>query len=385
MKIVQIVASIEAEASGPSYSVLQLARAMEKIGREVELFSLGAPIDTSDGKFRNRKFNRDYERFGHLKKLGLSSKMRKGLVEVAAGAEVLHTHGLWMMPNVYPARVSNAFKVPFVVSPRGMLSPAALEYSRAVKSVFWIIAQRSALKAANLIHATSEQEYEDIRAFGLRQPVVILPNGVGVSHPQPSELPCCDGERSAVVLYLGRLHPIKRIETLLKAWAQLEDVFPNWTLEIRGPGEPNYVKKLKQEAVEHGLQRCIFGDPVYGEKKYELYRRAAVSVLPSASENFAMTVAESLACATPVITTKATPWRGLETYGCGWWVDLGVEPLRHALHAALTSGMIELHQMGTRGQNWMIRDFAWSGIAERMIEAYSWLRGQGSPPPTVIL
>ncbi|MER8867813.1 glycosyltransferase [Mesorhizobium sp. M0751] len=384
MRIVQIVGSIDAEAAGPSYSVLQLARAIARTGNQVELMSLGEPSSTVEEGVKVSKFDRDFRGLPQLKKLGLSSGMKSKLVKIAPTAEILHTHGLWMMPNVYPAQIAKTHKVPFVVSTRGMLSPAALEYSKSIKSVFWVIAQRAAIEAASLIHATSEQEYEDIRAFGLRQPVVILPNGVGIHHwPARKRLDPPD-RGLAVVLYLGRLHPIKRVETLIQAWAAIEDHFPHWKLEIRGPGEPNYVRKLTQEAVGLGLKRCTFGDAAYGDQKHELYRRAGLFVLPSSSENFAMTVAESLACGTPVITTKATPWRGLETNQCGWWIDHGVEPLKKALDAALSIGTEELNAMGARGQGWMMRDFAWAEIGDRMLEAYRWIRDEGSVPSTIV-
>lgn len=383
MRIVQIVGSIDAEAAGPSYSVLQLARAIARRGNEVELMSLGEPSSIVEEGVKVSKFNRNFRGLPRLKKLGVSSGMKNKLMKVAPTVEILHTHGLWMMPNVYPASVAKTHKVPFVVSTRGMLSPAALEYSKSVKSAFWFIAQRAAVEAASLVHATSEQEYEDIRAFGLRQPVVILPNGVGIHHWPSLKRPDPPGRGSAVVLYLGRLHPIKRVETLIQAWAEIEDHFPHWSLEIRGPGEPSYIRKLTQEAVGLGLKRCIFGDAAYGEQKHELYRRAGLFVLPSSSENFAMTVAESLACGTPVIATKGTPWQALEMNRCGWWIDHGVEPLKNALNAALSVGIEELNAMGARGQGWMIRDFAWAEIGDRMLEAYRWIRNEGPLPSNI--
>jgi glycosyltransferase involved in cell wall biosynthesis len=124
---------------------------------------------------------------------------------------------------------------------------------------------------------------------------------------------------------------------------------------------------------------------VYGDAKRALYRQAALHVLPSHSENFGMTVAESLAQGTPVITTHGTPWSGLEREGCGWWIELGVEPLAQALATATREAPEALRARGERGRAWMRRDFSWDSIARQMAEVYAWLRDGGPAPPTVRL
>ena len=58
------------------------------------------------------------------------------------------------------------------------------------------------------------------------------------------------------------------------------------------------------------------------------YAAADLFILPTLDDNFAMTVAEALAHGTPVISTKGAPWQDLETHGCGWWIDHGVQRSR---------------------------------------------------------
>lgn len=96
---------------------------------------------------------------------------------------------------------------------------------------------------ADMLHATCEKEYREIRAFGLKQPVLILPNGVDL----PPEIPRTSGERRKL-LFLGRLHPVKGIENLLAAWRALAEDHPDWELHIVGPGEPAYTAGLKVRA-----------------------------------------------------------------------------------------------------------------------------------------
>ena len=63
--------------------------------------------------------------------------------------------------------------------------------------------QRSAIHAAACLHATSTQEYEDIRKFGLKGPVAVVPNGIDIPQALPKR---SSNDHSRTVLYLGRLH-----------------------------------------------------------------------------------------------------------------------------------------------------------------------------------
>ena len=98
-----------------------------------------------------------------------------------------------------------------------------------------------------------------------------------------------------------------------------------------------------------------------------------------------MTVAESLACGTPVIASRGTPWQGLEREKCGCWVPIGVEPLAVALEELMSMNDEERAAMGTRGREWIRRDFSWKGIGAKMKAAYEWLLGQGEKPMWVMV
>lgn len=190
--------------------------------------------------------------------------------------------------------------------------------------------------------------------------------------------------RRKEVLYLGRLHPVKGIEHLLTAWAQVEARHPDWTLRIVGPGESEYLGQLKQITSSLNLRQVQFAGPLFGLEKKDAYRRASLFVLPTRSENFGMVVAEALAEKTPVICTKGAPWQGLELERCGWWIDHGPNELSAALQSALSMSDVVRAQMGERGRHWMRRDFGWHAVATRMAEVYSWCHGKGGRPDCVV-
>jgi len=81
--------------------------------------------------------------------------------------------------------------------------------------------------------------------------------------------------------------------------------------------------------------------------------------------------------------TKGAPWKDLETHRCGWWIDIGVEPLVECLRSALGESPQALAARGARGRDWMERDFSWKPIGRRMLETYNWLLGRGNVPECV--
>jgi glycosyltransferase involved in cell wall biosynthesis len=145
----------------------------------------------------------------------------------------------------------------------------------------------------------------------------------------------------------------------------------------------NHAEHLRQLAVELSIHGVEFGEPAFGDAKWREYSRASLSVLPSRSENFGMTVAESLAAGTPVIASQNTPWDGLVLNGCGWWPRLDEAEFANALESAMLLGDVERAEMGRRGAKWMVQSFSWDAIARQMTSVLEWVRGGGTPPECV--
>ncbi len=378
LSVVQIVASIADEAAGPSYSAPRLASALAAAGASVEMFTVGDGPPTPIDGVGHRCFPQSYSRYPVLSSLRASNALRAELWGI--GADVLHTHGLWLAPNIYPADAAKAHGKLFVLSPRGMLGDAALAFSRGKKRLMWLASQGRAVRSAGLLHATSEQELNDIRAFGLINPVAIIANGIDVP---PLERPAPGPVRT--VLSLGRIHPKKGLPGLIGAWARLGETAEGWRLRIIGPDEGGHAGELKALVAQLRLNNVTVEEPVFGGDKLAAYREADLFVLSTLNENFAMTVAEALAAGTPVISTKGAPWAGLESGGCGWWIDHGEEAMTAALNQAMSRSPLALAEMGERGRDWMLRDFGWAKIGREMLTAYQWAIRGGTPPATVSL
>jgi glycosyltransferase involved in cell wall biosynthesis len=383
--IIHVIAGLDAAHGGPSYSVPRLCSALAAAGANAELFSV-ATADrhaTCGNLDRGRCFTLDWAHFPVLRELRCSSGLVRALHDTAWKVDLIHSHGLWLMPNVEAGRAALRARKPFIVAPRGMLASAALAFSHTKKRIVWALLQGEVVRRAACIHATSEQEHDEIRAFGLKNPIAIIPNGIDV--PELNRHSTAATKSSRTVLSLGRVHPKKGLDRLIRAWAKVESVYPEWRLRIVGPDELGHAGELAALTARLKMQRISIEGSVAGEAKTALYREADLFVLPTLNENFALTVAEALAAGTPVITTKGTPWHGLAREGCGWWIDHGVEPLETALTKAMTMKREALQLMGAKGRAWMVRDFGWDRVARDMLDVYRWLVLGGEPTDTVRL
>jgi len=297
----------------------------------------------------------------------------------AQNADILHTHGLWQ----YPSWVAQAWKKrhqqPHVVSARGMLQPWAWQHKKWKKRPMWSLLERRNLASASLLHATVTEEAEALRDRGLRAPIAILPNGVDL-------VPLCHFNENEIsprtALFMSRIHPSKGLPLLLQAWAKVKP--ENWQLHIAGPDETGHLAVLQRLAASLGIQSNVrFSGALRGNQKIKAFQESDLFILPTHSENFGIVVAEALAHGRPVITTHGAPWKLLEQKGCGWWVPTSADGIAVALDDATTRPRKTLIEMGERGRVMVAERFAWSGIAQQMIECYQWVRGEGEKPPCV--
>lgn len=375
MRIVHTVPHVCKEASGPSYSVSRLCEELGARHHSVRLLTIDQRARRDAHTYRHEVF----DAAPLLSRLGISSSLESALSTQARRADIIHNHGLWMMPNVYSGAAAKRSGTPLIVSPRGTFSPVALQRSKRIKKTFWWLKQQAAVEQAKVLHATCEQEYHDIRAFGLKQPVAVIPNGVDV----PDLSPPPTGVRQKTLLFLGRIHPIKGLETLLDAWAALAGEHHDWKLVIAGSDPVGHEADLRRKVEALKLPRVTFPGPLYRDAKHQAYQDADLYVLPSTTENFGHTVAEALARAVPVVTTTGTPWGPVVGHNCGWCVSPDVSGIIRGLTYALNASDEERSQMGANGRAWMQEAFSWTAMADQMAHIYAWAAGRGARPEHV--
>jgi glycosyltransferase involved in cell wall biosynthesis len=295
--------------------------------------------------------------------------------------DVAHIHGLWRMPYLQVARTAGALATPVVVSVHGMLHPAALERRSLAKRLFRSLVQDPVLlDRAKCLHATAPDEAEFIRGAGYGGPIAIVPWGID----RPSATPALTSTDAPLLVYLGRLHPSKGIDTLLAAWARIAGRFPAWRLLLAGYDEDDYRARLEARARALGIAgRVTFAGPVADGDRETLFAAASIVVLPSPAENFGLVIAEALARGIPAVATTGAPWRALAEEGCGWVSEPDASALAATLAEALATDEATRSVMGARGRRYALPRFDWDRITKSMLELYEWVSGRRARPDFV--
>lgn len=379
LKSIHVIPSIAEESSGPSYSVSRLVKSMIDLGAPTTLAAMDwSPIASPPAFLKTFPIGRGPKRLGRSPMMyrWLKRQTRSGNIRI------IHNHGMWQMNAIYPSRIAKANGIPFVSSPRGAFSEWAMNHGSNWKRIFWFLLQRPALLNSACFHATAETELADIRRLGFKQPVSIIPNGIDI--PEKQSLPKLSPR---TLLFLGRIHPVKGLDMLLPAWKTVEDRFPEWQLKIVGSdvgygGPVGYSQEMKNLSRKLQIKRIEFLGEVRGNEKQGLLQQSELFVLPSYSENFGISVAESLASGTPAVVTKGAPWQNLNRFNAGWHVNTDVESLVGAFQDALSLAPGRLSEMGENGRKMMIEFNSWERIGSMMLETYAWLLSPTAPRPS---
>ena len=365
---------------GPPASILGLCKGLQRSGVDVEVVTTtangrtplpaspaggseyeGVPVHYVPAAFPRRFFG---------------AKIRRPLADAIGRADVCHIHGVWNVPEWWASYLARAARVPYVVSPRGMLQPQAMQRGRARKAVAYSLLERRNLSLAALLHATSDQEAVAIGELQLGVKVAVVPNGVDVCPAQQA----VKGYRAQlgiprnafVVLFLGRMHRIKRLDLVAGAFAELRATHPSAHLVLAGPDEHALLPDLMRRLAPHVGAVHTTGE-VSGDGKWALLKDADVMVQASDSESFGVSVVESLASGVPVVATKTTPWSELEKHDCGFWVEQTAPAIANALRG-LASDAERRRQMGERGAVFARDAFGWDAVAPAMARLYADLK-----------
>jgi poly(glycerol-phosphate) alpha-glucosyltransferase len=265
-----------------------------------------------------------------------------------------------------------------------MLDAWALGQHAIRKRLARLLYEDANLDGSACLHALNEAERQQIRRFGARAPIAVIPNGVDLPPREgtPRDTPACESLRGhKVLLFLSRLHPKKGLPTLVRAWRQCAQQHGEWMLAIAGPDEAGHRSEIESLVESLGLgTRVRLVGPQYGEDKDALFRRADAFVLPSLSEGFPVAVLEAMAYGLPVITTP--PCNFPEAVECGAAVSAepDVSSMGEAVRQMLSMSDAERSAMGARGRTLVQASYGWTSVAERMLHTYHWVLGHSTQP-----
>lgn len=360
MKIIHFIPSIDRTAGGTTSYMQLLAK---ELGKLCELHIVTAP---SDNPVEMENAQVKFIPCGWKQRAAMKSAWNKLLQEIKP--DVVHVNCCWLPQCTWAQLWAQQTGYKVILSPHGMLK------SWIMKRHYWtrklpalILYQKRAIVKADYLHVTSKSEKEDLLKLKYNNKVEIIPNGIDVSNIKIKD----NWNKKKQILFVARIHFQKGIDFLLESISQLQEELSEYTVNIVGEGNEEYIKQLKEKVEKLNIASIInFCGGIYGEKKWQLFRDADVFVLPTYSENFGIAIAEALASGTPVITTNGTPWEELNMLHCGWYTEVGTEATTQALRQFLQTSEEELEAMGKRGRKLIEDKYSTTMVAYHMNELY---------------
>ena len=394
------LSGISRNAGGLFYAVSSLSKELLASGINLSVYGRHDPFVAEDVSTWNPVPVVPYPSFGPLSSSG---QLRRRLAEKPA--ELLHLHGLWLDDQWAALQWQKKNKAPVIISPHGMLDPWAVKNAAWKKKLVGALFANESLRRATCIHALCQSEADSIRAYGLKTPIAIIPNGVELPKVEVTDLKLQTPNQKKKLLFLGRIHPKKGLKELLSGWAKAQSLKPkalsNWQLLIAGWDDGNHLAGLKQQASQLGLSwseeasssdprsltsalrpqssdLCFLG-PHFGREKEVLLRNMDAFILPSFSEGLPMSVLEAWAYNLPVVMTEFCNLPSGFDAGAALRIEPNAESIAQGLAELASRSMDDLTTMGSKGRRLVEEKFTWDKIARDMKAVYEWCLGGNKP------
>lgn len=383
MRVLHVISSLDAAAGGTTAFVRGLAVAQAKAGLRVSVLSTwSGEMPADNAAFLNGAgvtttlVGPATGRFARHPQLGAE------IESAVAKADVVHVHAMWEEAQHRAARAARKWKVPYVISPHGMLDPWSLRQSKWAKRFVLAWRVRSNLKHAAALHFTCEVERDLVMPLKLGPPAIIEPPGLDFAEFDPAPSPgklrdkfrgrFADIDSRPIVLFLSRVHPKKGLDLLIPAFAKVAD--SRALLVIAGPDPDGYWETVRSMARQNRIdERVVFVGMLRGIERIEALVDADLFALPSYQENFGIAVTESLAAGTPVvISDQVNIHTEITKAEVGAVVPTQIGLLAAALNVWLSDGD-RRQAAGRRAAEFARQRYDWNAIARRWVDHYTHL------------
>lgn len=300
---------------GPPRSNANLAEGLAALGHKVTVFTTNAGLETDAAIPTDRPVQRNGAEVHYFPSffnfMGLQSPdLEKAVRSRVREFDLIHITGVWQPTSLAACRAAEAAGVPYVVSPRGALSPYSFGQKPWKKWLYWRLRERRNCDRATFIHFTATQEKKECDRLNLRAKPVVIPNAIDLSawyRDEPAgaawrRILAAEGVHpdTKILLYVGRLHHKKGLDLLPEALAQIE--LRAWHLVLVGDDEDGTRERLRTAFQALKLQeRVTFQPATNADGLRAAYSGADLFLLPSRHENFGNVAVEAMACGCPAL------------------------------------------------------------------------------------
>jgi len=385
MKVLHITPSYlpAYEFGGPVKTVHELCASLAKGGLDISVFTTNITLEGRKEVEVNKEYVKDGVRITYFpvsfpKQYCYSPKLARALMDNIHNYDIVHLHSVYRYTTFIGARLCQRYNKPYLLNPLGAIDPSMINLkSRLKKTAYIKLFEGGNIENAAAIHAASDFEKEAILSMGFRRPIAIIPPALNLeeySRPRGprglnARFPALSGKK--VILFLGRVHPKKGLDLLAgafkKACEKRDDIF----LAVAGPGETEYVNKIKRLFENTGVSdKVLFTGALLEEEKISALYESDIFVLPSYGENFGIAVLEAMACRRPVIiTNRVGLFPDVKEYRAGIVTNCDQKEIAGALLTLLNDESMG-KAMGENGRRMAEDKFTNDEVADRTIKVY---------------
>lgn len=312
MRVLRVIPTIDPDVGGPSNSAVNAALAESRSGVQTTMVFTGdagslnstapARARLEAAGVRTLMFPRPALLSRQAGLWGVSPALTVWILRHVGRFEVVHIHYVWALTSVLAAFAGRRHRKLVVLTAHESLTRYDIDTASgsSFKRQLKLALRRIIMRRVDTVVCASALEQQDS----------LLPgeDGVVISHPVVETPRLAPVEEPAggpfTVGYLGRLHPKKNVELLLRAMERLPATY---RLVICGDGDPVYRDRLHDLASKAGLDdRVSWRGHVNADGRSALFREVHLLAMPSAYECFGMAAAEALASGVPVVVSDST-------------------------------------------------------------------------------
>ncbi|NQU73931.1 MAG: glycosyltransferase [Candidatus Omnitrophica bacterium] len=369
---------------GPVKVTHELCRALARKGQEVLVLTTNVNRDRDLNNLTGKVHKIEevkiiYYPVKFLRWYLYSTSLSRAIKENVMKFDVVHIHSVYLYPTLAASYWCRNFKVPYIISPLGMLDPDMIRLRSYLKKMFYIklIEQRN-IKNAALIHLASIYEKEKFLSLGFdKTPMAVIPHGISIEEYEQrgssgdlrAKYTKLQGKK--IILFLGRIHFKKGLDILALAFKKIMQERNDTYLVIAGPDERGYASKVKEMFAKYNLmENVIFTGMLLNSDKLSAFYNSDVFVLPSRGENFGLAVLEAMACKLPVvITNRVGLYPDVKERKAGIITECDSEQIAVAILKLLDNEALR-KSMGESGRRLIEDRFTWDKIVDKMIKIY---------------
>lgn len=382
-------------AGGMNVYIDELARVMAKDGIAVDVFTRRVDghspdvVDVAPGYRVLHVTAGPAETIPIADMAAYVGEFAEGVLTMAAGERFDLVHSHYWLSGWAGVLVKEALGIPLANSfhTLGRVKDMTRRPGEAPSSSMRVLTESQVIAMSNCVIASTPYEFEDLLEHYGASPERLCTSPPGVDHSvfspgDKSEARVWLGlDEGPLVLFVGRIQPLKGIDTAIQALAKVDGGFtPEPELVIvGGPSGPDgaaEVATIDQLAADLGVaERVHRVGPQPHKQLAEFYRAADVLVMPSRSETFGLVAAEAQACGLPVVAADVGGLPFVVADGESGFLVSGHDP---AAYAAAISQILADSQLAadlSRGALEYSQRFSWPATAARLQELYRGITG----------